>query len=1037
MKKITLTEKILKRPVTVFMMSLIVIGFGLFALANLKVTLMPAFNIPVLAVSVNYQNVNPEDMSRLVVEPIEGAIMGVEGIESLESNVRQGGAFIILRMDPNSNIQQSEMKIREAMDRIRQQLPAEANEPVIFQFDPDRSPIIELSIESRSMGLDELRQLSIDFVEPRLERIPGVAAADTQGGLERNFFVTLDPDALARSRVLPNEVVSAIQSNNVNRPIGSLVSDRVSYSIRAEAIYKSIDEIRSTVIKISESGVPIRVSDVATVENTYADIESLEEVNGQNSVKIEIQKQSDANTLDVAKAVLDQMESFRSSLPGGVNMQVLSNEGEFIQDSVSNLSQSALIALVVVILILLLFMGGWRIAFVVAMSIPVSLTATFAAMYFLDISLNIISITGLALAIGLLVDNSIVVSESIANKLESGQKRMQAALEGTNEVTGALLGSTLTTLAVFVPILAVSGVTGTVTRDLALTISIAITSSFIASIILIPVLASLILKREEFNRKSMMFKAINALEQNYGRILIWILDKKWTVLVFVVGIILGSVYLFTAIPSEFFPENDSGEYRVRVTFPAGNELYNTATELREYTDRLLELEEVQTVITSIGRQRWSRESNLGEMKVLLTDQSERTRTTQDMVALTQEMLDSPEVDLEVEASGGGGIPTGRGWGGSGIRLTLIGPDVETLQEYSVRIEDRLTEEENVTSVTTNRNRPTPELHYVLDRQRISRIGVSAGEVANAFGTQARGSRAGFFREEGREIPIQVRNDRDRFQNREDLFALDVLQTDDVRIPILAVGDFQLHQGLSRISRRDREVYIDLTVNVRGNANEYKENIQSILTEEIVLPDGFRYDFTGSTSDIDQSQTEMMFAFLFSLLLTYMVMASLFENLRDPFIIMMTVPLAFFGSLVFLFITGTPLSVPAYIGIVILVGIVVNNGIVLVDYIHFYTGKTASTERAYLVAFLQACKRRMRPILLTALTTIFSMIPLALEIGAGSATWSPLARSVIGGLTFATILTLFVIPAIVVGISEDRYEMVKSSIGEFDKMKASK
>ncbi|MFO7848197.1 MAG: efflux RND transporter permease subunit [Balneolaceae bacterium] len=1037
MKKITITERILKRPVTVFMMSLIVIGFGLFALSNLKVTLMPSFNIPVLAVSVNYQNVAPDDMSRLVVEPVEGAIMGVEGIESLESNVRQGGAFIILRMDPNSNIQRAEMKIREAIDRIRPDLPAEANDPVIFQFDPDRSPIIELSIESDAMGLDELRQLSIDFVEPRLERIPGVAAADTQGGLERNFFVTLNPDALARHRVIPNEVVTAIRNNNVNLPIGNLVADRVNYSLRAESVYNSIDEIRATIIKTGESGNPVRVSDVARVENTYADIESLEEVNGRNSVKVEVQKQSDANTLDVAEEVLQAVGSFSENLPGSVAVQVLSNEGEFIEDSVSNLAQSALIALVVVILILLLFMGGWRIAFVVAMSIPVSLTATFAAMYFLDISLNIISITGLALAIGLLVDNSIVVSESIANKLESGQKRMSAALEGTNEVSGALLGSTLTTLAVFVPILAVSGVTGTVTRDLALTISIAITSSFIASIVLIPVLASLMLKREEFNRQSMMFRAIDKLEKNYGRILIWILDKKWAVAVFVVGVIGGSVLLFQTIPSEFFPENDSGEYTVRVTFPAGNELYNTATTLREYTDELLEMDEVRTVITSIGRQRWSRESNLGEMKVLLTDQRERVVTTQDMVTRTQDMFDSPDVDLEVQESGGGGIPSGRGgWGGSGIRLSLIGPDVETLQEYSTRIEDRLTEDPNVTSVSTNRNRPSPELHYVLNRERISRMGASANEIANAFGTQSRGTRAGFFREEGREIPIQVRNDRDRFQNREDLFALDVVQMENVRVPILGVGEFQLHQGLNRISRRDREVYIDLTVNVRGDVDvtEYRENIRDILSNDVVLPDGYRYDFTGSTFNIDQSQEEMFIAFLFSLLLTYMVMASLFENLRDPFIIMMTVPLAFFGSLLFLFITGTSLSVPAYIGIVILIGIVVNNGIVLVDYIHFYTGKTASTERGYLVAFLQACKRRMRPILLTALTTIFSMIPLALEMGAGAETWSPLARSVIGGLAFATILTLFVVPAIVVGISKERLDWVNSSIGDFKKLK---
>lgn len=1029
MRKITITERILKRPVTVFMMSLIVIGFGLFSFTNLKVTLMPEFNIPVLAVSVNYQNVSPNDMSRLVVEPIEGAIMGVEGINSLESNVRQGGAFIILRMDPRTDIQRAELKIREAIDRIRPQLPSEANEPVIFQFDPDRSPIMELSVESRAMGLDELRQLSIDFIEPRLERIPGVASADTQGGLQRNFFVTLDPDAMARNRVLPNEVVNAIRNNNVNRPIGNLVADRISYSIRAEAIYHSIEEIRSTIIKISESGVPIRVSDVAQVENTYADMESLEEVNGNNSVKVEIQKQSDANTLDVAEAVIAQMGAFQENLPGSVTLQILSNEGKFIQDSVSNLAQSALIALVVVILILLLFMGGWRIAFVVAMSIPVSLTATFAAMYFLGISLNIISITGLALAIGLLVDNSIVVSESIANKLESGQKRMQAALEGTNEVSGALLGSTLTTLAVFVPILAVSGVTGTVTRDLALTISIAITSSFIASIILIPVLASLILRREEFDRKSMTFRGIHWLEKNYGRILFWILDRKYTVVIFILGVMIGSFFLFKTIPGEFFPENDSGEYNVRVTFPAGNQLYNTATALREYTDELLEMDEVRTVITSIGRQRWSRQSNLGELKVLLVDQRERTRTTQDMVELTQEMFRSPEVDLDVRVSGGGGIPTGRDWSGTGIRLSLIGPDVEVLQEFSVRIEDRLTEDQNVVSVSTNRNRPTPELHYALDRQRISRMDASANEIANAFGTQARGTRAGFYREEGREIPIQVRNDRDRFQNRDDLFALDVVQTDDVRIPILAVGSFQLHQGLSRISRRDREVYIDLTVNVRGDVTEYREVVREMLTNDIVLPDGYRYDFTGSTRSIDESQNQIFFAFMFSLLLTYMVMASLFENLRDPFIIMMTVPLAFFGSLLFLFITSTSLSVPAYIGIVILVGIVVNNGIVLVDYIHQYTGRVASADKGYLVAFLQACKRRMRPILLTALTTIFSMIPLALEIGAGSETWSPLARSVIGGLTFATILTLFVVPAIVVGISKQRREWVENSLKE--------
>lgn len=1031
MRKITVAEKILKRPVTVFMMSLLVVGFGLFSLSNLKVTLMPEFNIPVLAVSVNYSNVAPDDMSRLVVEPIEGAIMGVEGIQQLDSNVRRGGAFLILRLRPGTNVQATELKLREAMDRIRVQLPSEANEPVIFQFDPDRAPIMQISVESSVLGLDELRQLGVEFIEPRFERIPGVASAETQGGLQRNFFVSLDPDAMARHRVVPSQVVTALNQNNVNQPIGSLVADRTSYSIRAESIYRSMEEIEQTVVRRSDDGTPIRVSDVARVENTYADVNSIEEVNGMNSVTVEIQKQSDANTLDVAQAVIAEMFDFSENLPSSVTMQVLSNEGEFIERSISNLAQSALIALVVVILILLLFMGGWRIAFVVAMSIPVSLTATFAAMYFFNISLNIVSITGLALAIGLLVDNSIVVTESIANMLEQGKSRFQAALDGTNEVAGALLGSTLTTLAVFVPVLGVTGITGTFTRDLALTISIAITSSFLASIILIPVLASLMLRREDFNRKSMTFRLISNIENNYGRILFWILKRKYVVTLFVVGIIAGSFFLFRAIPGEFFPESDTGEFDIRVELPAGTQLATTASVLRGYSEQLREIPEVRTVITSIGRQRWTTQSNLGELKVLLIDQMQRDKSTTDITMDVQAMLEDPDVELEISAAGGGpGGIRGGGWGGpGGIQLSLVGPDMDVLREYSYRIEDRLLREENVVSVSNPRTRPVPELEYHLDRELISRIDASSGEIANAFGTQARGTRAGFFREDGREIPIQVRNERNRFQNREDLFSLELLQIDDARVPITALGSFQVEESMQRISRRDREVTLDLSVMVRGPLDEYRPRIHEIITNEIVLPDGYRYDFTGRLGFQDDSGRQMGIAFMLALLLTYMVMASLFENFRDPFIIMFTVPLAFFGSLIFLFVTGTSLSVPAYIGIVILVGIVVNNGIVLVDYIHQYTGRSYATDKAYLITFLQACKRRMRPILLTAMTTIFSMIPLALEIGAGAETWSPLAKSVIGGLTFATILTLFVVPAIVVGISKQRREWVKKGLGE--------
>jgi hydrophobic/amphiphilic exporter-1 (mainly G- bacteria), HAE1 family len=1027
MKKITITERILKRPVTAIMMSLLVIGFGVFSLSNLKVTLYPSFNIPVMAVSVNYSNVAPDDMLRLVVEPIESVIMGVEGVESLDSNVRRGGAFLILRLKPGTDIMKTEQKVREAVDRIRPLLPSEANEPFIFQFDPDRAPIMRLSVESDLLGLDELRQLSVEFIEPRFERIPGVASAETRGGLNRNIYVDLLPEAMARHRLMPNQVIGAIQSNNVQQPVGNLVADRTSYSIRANSMYENVEQIAQTIITMRE-GTPVRVRDVAIVRDDYEEITNLVEINGRNSVTVEVQKQSDANTLEVAQQVIQTMSDFSPNLPSSVSMQVLSNEGQFIEDSISNLAQSALIALVVVILILLLFMGGWRIAFVVAMSIPVSLTATFAFMYFLDITLNIISITGLALAIGLLVDNSIVVSESIANQLEKGKSRFQAALDGTNEVGGALLGSTLTTLAVFIPIMSLTGFQGTVAKDLALTISIAITSSFIASIILIPVLASLLLKRDEFLKKSYTFAWIKSLENNYISLLEWILRRKYIIAVAVLLVIVGAGYLFQNIQKEFFPETDEGQFDLRVELPAGTNLATTAEKLRDYTAILLESNDVQTVITNIGRRGRSTLTNGGTLSVTLVDERYRSETTADIASNLQTQLREPEINVEIANLGGsGGIPMGRGgWGGRGIRLSLIGPDVETLQRLTLEIENALIDDPQVMSVSNPRSRPMPELEYRLDRNRISRTGESTQGIASALGSQARGNRAGFFREDGREIAIQVRNVREQFQNRDDLFSLELAQVDDQRIPVLGLGEFVPVEGLSTITRRDRETLLDVVVMVRGDMEEYQQRIEELMQNDIILPDGYRYEFSGSVFSQQQSGGEIMMALFFALLLTYMVMASVFENLRDPFIVMFSVPLAFFGSLLFLYITGTPLSVPAYIGIVILIGIVVNNGIVLLDYIHQNTKRSENTTD-YIELFLEACKRRMRPILLTALTTIFSMIPLALELGAGSETWSPLARSVIGGLAFATVLTLFVVPSIAVGISGKRRKQINKAL----------
>ncbi|MGK7371531.1 MAG: efflux RND transporter permease subunit, partial [Candidatus Halalkalibacterium sp. M3_1C_030] len=370
MKKFTVAGRVLKRPITVIMITLIMIGFGAFSLTKLKVTLYPSFNIPILAISTGYGNVAPEDIARLIVDPLEGAVSSIEGIDELESNISKGSAFIVLRLKNGVNIRNTELKVREAIGRIRNELPNEASEPVIFQFDPENFPIMRLSLEATNQGLDELRRLGVEFIEPRIERLPGVASADTRGGLERKIYVNVDPMSLAQHSIIPADIERALRNNNVEVPVGSIISGTNSFSVRAESMFQNVENIRQTIIKKSENGIPIRIKDVANVEDGFAEINTLVEINGKNSVTLEIQKKSDANTLDVTSAVVQELENINQGLPAGASLEVLTNDGQNIENSISNLTQSALAALIVVVIILFIVMGGWRISLVVAATIP-------------------------------------------------------------------------------------------------------------------------------------------------------------------------------------------------------------------------------------------------------------------------------------------------------------------------------------------------------------------------------------------------------------------------------------------------------------------------------------------------------------------------------------------------------------------------------------------------------------------------------------------------------------------------------------------
>jgi HAE1 family hydrophobic/amphiphilic exporter-1 len=1008
------------------MLSLLVIGFGLFALSKLKVTLYPSLDIPVVAISTGYRNVNPEDITKLLVEPIEAAVAGIDGVETIESSARKGSAFIRMNLKAGTNARKVELDAREAMDRIRNDLPLEATPPVIFQFDPESFPIMRLSVQASNRGLDELRTISIEQIEPLLERIGGVASADTRGGLQRMIYVELNPAQLAQHGITTAMVEGAIRSNNQQVPVGTLVVDRQNFSIRAQSVYHNTEEIGQTIITNNDNQV-VRIRDVGTVIDSFMDVTSLEEVNGRNSVTIEIQKQSDANTLEVTNGVLQAIPGIADVLPPGISVEVLSNEGTSIESSINNLAQSALFALVLVVLILVIFLGGLRTSTVVALSIPISMTATFAAMYFMGLTLNFVSITGLALAVGLLVDSSIVVLESIVAKIEDGEPIFKSAIEGTKEVIGSLWGSTLTTLVVFLPFLFTTGITNVFMRDLAITISLAISLSFLASFILVPVFASRMLTRKVVNNTNMVSRMFRRLEAPYMRSLKWALTHKLVMSLFIIATFVGTWYFNSNIESITLPSSDAGQININVELPSGTNLVQTASTIRTISEQIRQESYVQTIVSSIGQGGWRADSNYGRISLTLTPADEREKTSDEIAIELRRRFDIAGARISIFASGGSAMRIGgRGnFGGIGntIRVTMVGPSTEVLVGMGNRIEEVMLQDSSVISVDNPRTSGVPEMHYLIDRQLVSRAGSNLSEVANSFKTQARGTQVGFFRVAGREVPIEVRLQEQYRQSLQDMREFQVVQVDDQRIPLSSLGRFETVEGVNSITRRDRETIMDISISVSGSVESHRQRIIDLFENEIVMPDGYRYSFTGDNVDQQEASSSILWALLAGLLLTYMVMAGKFENFRDPFVIMFTIPLAFFGSYFILWATGNPWSIPAGLGMIILVGIVINNGIVMVDYIHQYCDKQHGSGN-YIDNLIQAARRRMRPILLTALTTIGSMIPLALELGSGSETWSPLALTVIGGLMFSSIFTLYIVPVVLVGISKSRRKAAK-------------
>jgi len=1033
-----LSKLAVDRPVTFVMITLI--AWVAYTASRLSLNLYPDVSFPTITIYTTYEGVAPEDIETLITRPIEEQVGSVSGLRRIRSLSSQGASVIKLYFNWGTDLFIAEADVRKQLDFARRAVPQDADQPIVFSYDPNQEPILVLALSSNIRSSSELRTLSTQQLEQRFERISGIAAAETSGGLERQINIWIRNDRMLAYNLDIATVANRLRQENIQVPAGELIEGRIVYSLRTIGEFKDLDQIKTTVVGIRNE-VPILLQDIAEIEDGVAQPIGNVHVRGEEGLVINLYRQSDVNVVTTAANFMTEIDRIRAILPSDVDLEVLTNKADFIKLSLNNLYSTAVQAIILVVIILLVFLRSFRTSLIIAVSIPISIIATFSIMDFADVTLNVISLSGLTLAVGLVVDNAVVVLENIFRFREEGNSGKKSAVMGAQEVAVPVVVSTLTTLVVLLPILFVPGIAGFLFQDLALTISFALVMSTFAALSIIPLMSSQFFKKKddadavdnvapgalvedieirkevaseseekkENSLKRKLGQLFESLETNYQALLKRNLNRSWTVIIIAVLLFVASLPLYFTLGGEFFPPVDENAFVLNVQREPGVnlfELQNTIYQVEDIIER--EVPEARLIVSDYGDKRGVEGADnpggyQGTVRVELVPRNERNR---DQFEISNELLvklqDVPGADIrEVREN-----PLNPD-GDDGLIINIYGFDLNQKKELATGIIGQLMELDDVISATSSADEGRPELRITMDRERISRLNMTTSQVANAISDAVRGSIATTFVEQGVEYTILVQLAAEEKNNSQALEDIQIRTPDGTWVPLRTLARVERYQGPSNILRINQERVTEVLVDI-GNAD-----LKSVTDEAVSLlnsyewPDGYRYDIGGTAEEQSASFGYLLIAFLIAAVLAYMIMASQFESLVEPFIIIVTIPLAMTGVLLMLFITGTAVSVTAMIGLILLAGIVVNNGIIMIDYIKVLQARGLSR----LEAVVNGASRRLRPILMTSATTILSMIPLALELGSGSETWSPMARAVIGGLTFSTVLMLLVVPCL--------------------------
>ena len=1013
-----ITETAVKRPIATTMLFLIIIVLGVMSFRYLPVDLLPPVEFPQLTVATEYPNVGSEEIEKIITQRIENTIAGVPGVERVRSSSSEGQSWVTLEFDQGTDIDVAANDIRASLDRVRDDLPPEAEPPRIWKFDPNNFPIVIVGANS-DMDLQELTQVLDREVTKRFEQIAGVGTIDIWGGVYKEVQVELKRDRLIASGLSSAQVQQAIASENVNLPGGNVNSGVQQLYVRTLGEYDSIDQIANTIITMVD-GKPIRVKDVAEVSWGHEDLNRLVTIDKKPMVRFGIRKQTGANTVAVAENIRDEIEQINTER-ADMDLFVTTDQSEFIQSSINNVQNSALWGALLAIVVLYLFLRNGSSTFIIAVSIPISIIATFALLYFNGLTLNQMSFGGLALGVGLIVDNAIVVLENIIRLREERGKDLEAsALVGTREVGGAIVASTITTSVIFLPVVFMQTISGTIFQQLALVVVFALVCSLFVALTLVPMLCSKFLtvqpdKSEKAQQKNWFQRIFALMEHRYSKLIERTLDRQKLVFGVTGVLVVGCFLLIPLIPVELAPQSDADEIDVDFMMAEGTNIAVQNAYLQELEKVVranLPMENVEHLTTEVRDGR-------AEVEIAMVDASERSMSTSKIADRLRDNIVGliPGGDIRVSAQSGLWILRrifGSG-GGEAVEVQLRGYNLDRAKTLSEQIKKRMEEIPEVTGVRTDRRDGRPEQNMIFDREKIADLGLSVREVAQVIQTNVGGSRAGSFRVGGDEFPITVRLQPEDRLSTTDLENISIRTPDGEVLPVSAVVSKQKGRGPTDINRinSQRVSYISANLESGVALGEAVEKIRAKLSD-MQLPDGFSIVYGGEYEEQQKAAADFRLSIIMAVILIYMVMAAQFERFFDPLVVMFSVPLAVIGVVPTLLLTGTTINMQSMMGIVMLIGIVVNNAIVLVDYINLMRREHNMDIRE---AVVHSGKLRLRPILMTTLTTILGLLPLSFGLGSGAELQAALARVVIGGLTASTMVTLVFIPVIYVAAEQ--------------------